>query len=247
MSKKIEALSNFVSKEIYYMKRRGLLFFGVFCCLFWVVANVSAQDTKTISGGVLNDKAVTLVKPDYPPAAKAVNASGTVGVQITIDDKGNVVSARAVFGHPLLKSVSEDAAKASKFSPTTLNGTAVKVTGILVYNFAAGDKELDIKVSDSEIEQEALNDQAVKLPNPVYPAAAKAVSASGTVRVKVTLDEKGNVITAKTVSGHPLLRPAAEKAAFEAKFDPRSIKNKTVKTEGVLIYVFSNLRKNTEN
>ena len=229
------------------MKRFSILFVGVFLSLFCVATNVSAQDGKTISGGVLNGKAVSLVKPSYPPAAKAVNADGVVNVQITIDEQGNVIAASAVSGHPLLKRVSVEAASASKFSPTTLSGAAVKVTGILVYNFAPGGKELDIRVSNSEIEEEALNGQAVKLPSPAYPAAAKAVSASGKVRVNVTLDEKGNVVTAKAVSGHPLLRVAAEKAAQGAKFDPAQIKNKTVKTEGTLIYVFFNLPENTEN
>lgn len=229
------------------MKRYSLLFFGVFFGLFCVAANVFAQDGKIIRGGVLNGKAVNLVKPAYPPAAKAVNAGGTVNVEITIDEQGNVVSASAVSGHPLLRQASEEAAKASKFSPTTLSGEAVKVTGVLVYNFVSGGNELNIKVSNSEIEEEALNGQAVKLPAPVYPPAAKAVKASGKVRVSVTLDEKGNVTSAKAVAGHPLLRVAAEKAAREAKFDPADIKNKTVKTEGTLIYVFFNLPKDKEN
>lgn len=90
---------------------------------------------KTVSGGVVNGKAVNLVKPPYPPAARAVRASGAVNVQVTIDESGNVISASAVSGHPLLKSAAESAARSSKFSPTTLSGQKVKVTGIIVYNF----------------------------------------------------------------------------------------------------------------
>src|SRR5678816_1571975 len=55
-----------------------------------------------ISGGVLNGKAISLPKPAYPPIARAAHASGTVVVQVTIDENGNVISARAVSGHPLL-------------------------------------------------------------------------------------------------------------------------------------------------
>lgn len=229
------------------MKRYGLLVFGIFFGVFCVALNVSAQTPKTINGAVLNGKAINLVKPDYPPAAKAVNAGGTVNVQIMIDEEGNVISASAVSGHPLLKQSSEAAAKASKFSPTVLQGKPVKVSGILVYNFAPGGKELNIAASDSEDKnEEALNSLALKLPNPEYPAAAKAVNASGKVRVKVTLDEKGNVVSANALSGHPLLRAAAEKAAREAKFDSNDIKNQTIATEGVLIYVFFGLPKNAE-
>lgn len=90
-----------------------------------------------ISAGVLNGKAVNLVKPAYPPIARSANASGTVNVQITIDENGNVIAAHAVSGHPLLQSAAVSAARASKFSPTMLNGQAVKVTGVIVYNFVA--------------------------------------------------------------------------------------------------------------
>lgn len=90
-----------------------------------------------ISGGVLNGKAITLPKPDYPAIARQANASGTVVVQVTIDEYGNVIAARAVSGHPLLQAVSVAAAREAKFSPTFLMGEAIKVTGVLTYNFVA--------------------------------------------------------------------------------------------------------------
>ena len=90
---------------------------------------------KTISGGVVNGKAVNLVTPSYPAAAKAVRASGSVNVQVTIDENGNVISASAVSGHPLLRAAAVSAARSSKFSPTKLSGEPVKVTGVIVYNF----------------------------------------------------------------------------------------------------------------
>jgi protein TonB len=92
---------------------------------------------KVVSGGVVNGKAINLVKPPYPPAAKAVRASGAVNVQVTIDENGNVISASAVSGHALLRGAAESAARASKFSPTMLSGQKVKVTGVIIYNFAA--------------------------------------------------------------------------------------------------------------
>ena len=90
---------------------------------------------KTISGGVVNGKARNLVTPPYPAAAKAVRAGGEVKVQVTIDENGNVISASAVSGHPLLRNVAESAARSSKFSPTQLSGQPVKVTGVIIYNF----------------------------------------------------------------------------------------------------------------
>lgn len=43
--------------------------------------NTEEGDDKTISGGVLNGKAVNLPKPPYPPAARAVRAAGAVSVR----------------------------------------------------------------------------------------------------------------------------------------------------------------------
>ena len=85
--------------------------------------NVSAQTDqkiKTISKGVVNGSAVSLPKPVYPAAAKAVGAGGAVNVQVTIDEQGNVISANAVSGHPLLRQASEKAALEAKFNPTLL-------------------------------------------------------------------------------------------------------------------------------
>lgn len=93
------------------------------------------SDVKTISAGVLNGKAISKPAPPYPPIAKAARASGTVTVQVTVDESGDVVSAKAVSGHPLLQNSAAQAARQAKFTPTKLGGIAVKVTGVLTYNF----------------------------------------------------------------------------------------------------------------
>jgi protein TonB len=93
--------------------------------------------TAPISGGVLNGKAINLPKPPYPPIARAAHAAGTVVVQVLIDENGNVVSAHAVSGHPLLQAAAVAAARSAKFSPTKLSGQPVKVTGVIQYNFVA--------------------------------------------------------------------------------------------------------------
>lgn len=88
-----------------------------------------------VSGGVVNGKARNLVTPKYPLPAKNIGAKGAVKVQVVIDENGNVISATAVSGHALLRNSAENAAKASKFTPTTLTGQKVKVTGFIIYNF----------------------------------------------------------------------------------------------------------------
>jgi hypothetical protein len=89
----------------------------------------------TISDGVLNGKALTLPKPAYPPAARAVHAGGAVVVKVLIDGDGRVFTAEAVTGHPLLRAASRTAACSAEFQQTLFSGKPIKVLGVLVYNF----------------------------------------------------------------------------------------------------------------
>lgn len=84
-----------------------------------------------------------------------------------------------------------------------------------------------------------LNGKATSLPIPAYPAAAKAVGASGAVNVQVVVDEQGNVVSTTAVSGHPLLRQAAAQAAVEAKFNPTLLSGQPVSITGILVYNFA--------
>ena len=89
----------------------------------------------TVSGGILNDKATSLPQPAYPAIAAAARASGVVTVEVTIDQQGAVISARATSGHTLLLNAAVQAARQARFQPTLLKGHPVKVVGIINYNF----------------------------------------------------------------------------------------------------------------
>ena len=91
---------------------------------------------RPVSIGVANGKAIHLPKPPYTAAAIAMRAEGEVTVQVTIDEEGKVISAKAVNGHPILKGLSERAAWDARFTPTKLSNVPVKVTGIIVYRFS---------------------------------------------------------------------------------------------------------------
>ena len=98
-----------------------------------VPGDIDTSDT--VNGGVLNDKAISLPKPVYPPIAKQVKASGTVVIQVVVDEDGDVISARPVSGHPLLQAVALAAAHQAKFPPTKREGKPVKVSGLIRYEF----------------------------------------------------------------------------------------------------------------
>lgn len=88
-----------------------------------------------IRGGILNGRALNLPRPPYPAIAKAARASGTVVVEVIVDEEGKVISARAVSGHPLLQQAALQAAYGARFAPTRLSGQPVKVMGTISYNF----------------------------------------------------------------------------------------------------------------
>ncbi|MFV0388850.1 MAG: TonB family protein [Pyrinomonadaceae bacterium] len=83
-----------------------------------------------------------------------------------------------------------------------------------------------------------VNGKAVSLPTPPYPAAAKAVRASGAVNVSVVISASGSVISASATTGHPLLRPAAVAAARRARFAPTLLSGQPVEVSGVIVYNF---------
>ncbi|HEY0079362.1 MAG TPA: energy transducer TonB [Pyrinomonadaceae bacterium] len=89
----------------------------------------------SVEGGVLNGRALSKPRPEYPTAALRAREQGTVIVRILVDETGLVLSACAEKGPPLLRRPSESAAYNARFTPTKLSGKPVKVTGIITYNY----------------------------------------------------------------------------------------------------------------
>lgn len=95
----------------------------------------SGAGSETISHGVLNGFALYKPQPVYPAIAKSAGASGLVTVRVLVDEQGKVIAAQAVSGNPLLRATAVQAARGTLFPPERLRGKAVKVTGVLTYNF----------------------------------------------------------------------------------------------------------------
>ncbi len=100
-----------------------------------IITKKKSVTPMVVYGGVVNGKAQNLVTPQYPSQARELRASGQVNVAVTIDENGNVISARAILGHVLLRSAAEKAARESKFNPTLVSGQTVKVKGTIIYSF----------------------------------------------------------------------------------------------------------------
>lgn len=105
---------------------------------FYGKANEIVKDPsrKVKFEGVINGKATSLPKPFYPADLIRGKVTGTIPVQVLINEAGDVIHAcSTVNGPPSLVLPSELAAYGAKFSPTIFNGIPVKVTGVINYNF----------------------------------------------------------------------------------------------------------------
>lgn len=83
----------------------------------------------------LEGRATRRVEPKYPEEAKKNRIKGKVIVELTVDEEGNVMLARALNGHKLLKSAAIEAAKGWRFTPTQWNGKPVKIIGTITFVF----------------------------------------------------------------------------------------------------------------
>lgn len=187
-----------------------------------------------VSCGVCNQKAILLPKPEYPKAARAVNASSVVGVRILIDEKGNVIRARAVSGHALLQAESVKAALEAKFEPFLLGGKPVGAHGLIVYNFDLS--EIVEKGNDNNVKD--IVGKAISLPKPPFPSFNGKAGNKPTVLIQAEIDEEGNVTFAKAITGHPVLRVACEAAARAAKFSQTKVAGVPVKAVALIGYEF---------
>jgi TonB family protein len=88
-----------------------------------------------VTGKVINGVRISIPKPKYPKDARDQQISGSVIVNITIGEDGKVITACAVEGPPSLAHFSEMAALQALFTPTTLDGVPVKVSGVISYDF----------------------------------------------------------------------------------------------------------------
>lgn len=95
------------------------------------------------ASGVPFPKVISIPKPPFPPAARAVHAFGEVIVSVKIDKDGKVISAQAVSGHPLLRQTSVVAAKQSLFE--TSENSAEREANLSFVFINRSDKTKEVK------------------------------------------------------------------------------------------------------
>lgn len=102
---------------------------------FTVVGKKPSLEDVARLANYLNFLAAELGKPNYPPAARAVKAAGLVTVHVIVNEEGEIESAEAWTGHPLLRAAAKQAAQKSRFDPVLVRNKPIKLQGFIVYNF----------------------------------------------------------------------------------------------------------------
>ena len=91
-----------------------------------------------IISGVLNVKVLNELLPTYPQKAKDQKIQGRVEVQLLVNEDGEVIFANPLSGPEELWAESVKASVAARFTPTTLSGEPVKITGRIILDFKDG-------------------------------------------------------------------------------------------------------------
>ena len=97
--------------------------------------NAFVDSTDPLAGPVINGKAISLPKPEYPGGFNGDKPRGTVEVEVLVGEDGSVLIAGATGGDPRLQKSARKAACKARFSPTLLSGQPVKVSGRITYKF----------------------------------------------------------------------------------------------------------------
>ena len=95
----------------------------------------------------IEDQAIKRIEPSYD-VYHLGRIETNVAVRVIVDEKGNVTSARAISGHPLVRSQAVFAARDWKFSPKIRNGKPVKNRGTITFHFTPVNKRPNTDVNE---------------------------------------------------------------------------------------------------
>lgn len=193
-------------------------------------------------------KAISAPLPSFPAEAKDLIYGDEVRILMDIDTQGKVKTALAYgplapcsnLADPIVEAVKNAAlaaARSTTFEPVLKNGKAVEERLSIGYGLRSLRSPLPAE-QRRIVSIGVANQRATSLPKPEYPEAAIAARISGGVSVQILIDESGRVISAASISGHPVFAEPGVKAACAARFSPMKLKNEPAKMLGTIAYNF---------
>lgn len=100
-----------------------------------VGAKVLAVDSANLPDRPLS--LLKIVKPIYPEAGRAEGLSGSVQLEVSVDEDGEVDSVKTLNGHPLLADAASSAVRRWRYQAAVVGGKPVRSTTTVKLNFKA--------------------------------------------------------------------------------------------------------------
>jgi len=104
-----------------------------------LINTLRAELTGKSEGDVVAAKLIKRVPPVYPRDAIRQHSSGSVELEIVVDEDGRVEQLKFVKGNALFKDVAIDSVRQWRYSPILIGGKAVAVLSTVTVNFKLGD------------------------------------------------------------------------------------------------------------
>lgn len=199
---------------------------------------------------ITNSRSVVLSAVGDAPAETALLAQNTGAAQnpVMMQNAGLTMSPGATQNTPEIKSNStrEREAKPVEKTPAETN-LATNDKPVYVPSAPPTVKEQPkaeapktIAATDgTPIDVGSLIAYATRQAQPIYPAAAKSIRATGVVKVEVTVNENGDVSDVQKTSGPTLLQGAAKDAIRKWKFKPFVRDGQPVRATGFINFSFN--------
>jgi protein TonB len=94
------------------------------------------QEVKRVSTPQALAAAIVKVQPEYPPLARQLKLSGTVEIEVSIDEQGAIAGARQISGNPLLAKAALEAVRKWRFKPFRSEGKPARAAATLSFVFS---------------------------------------------------------------------------------------------------------------
>jgi TonB family protein len=185
----------------------------------------AVQGVVRAGGGIKAPKRVKFISPVYPEIARQAQVEGTVILEATTDEKGNVVSVKVLRSIPVLDQAAIDAVRQWKYEPMIINGKSQKIPFTVTVRFRLNPSEKEkayykFALGAVRAEGDIKPPQPLKTVEPVYPPEAMKAGTEGTVILAVKTDAAGKVEDAMILRSIPALNQAAIEAVKQWVYEP---------------------------
>lgn len=126
----------------------------------------------------------------------------------------------------------------SMFAYLPESGTKSGVVGGVPANISGTTSSNNAGAPPKRIDGSVFIGKAVQRHQPKYPPMAQAAGIEGTVVVEVIVGETGVIESARAISGNPLLRDSAVKAAKDWVFEPMTVDGMPARVVGTISFNF---------